>query len=301
MVVEGKKAGTATITVMVYDGVTDPISETFDVMVVSHNARPIVDLDPATVAEDGDTIPAATLTSLRRRLFISSGGGSETELSAIIHAGAAGTFEDAVTFSYAMGGSGTEDDIVSVEITPKKGVANTWKIALTPLKSGMQNVYITVKDKFGATAEIPTGNGSGTVDGDEPNTAQRLQFVAFVNTVPSLDNALADKTIVGTGTTSYTTAEHFVTGETTPKAGPKVGKMTADAAAPTPTGTDETTSDTTCSATSSKPGVATVGEETSGAFTVTGVATGTTDVTITCRDDEGFATDTAMITVRAVR
>jgi hypothetical protein len=301
MVVKGKKAGMATITVMVYDGVTDPISETFEVMVVSYNAKPIVDLDLTSTAEDG-TIPAALLTNLRQRLYVSSGGGIEAEISAVIHAGEAGTFEDAVMFSYDMGGSGSEDDIVSVDIAPKKGVANTWKIALTPLKPGMQNVFITVTDKFGATAETPSGTASGTPDADgEPNTVQRFSFVAFVNTVPSQDNALSDKTVVGTAETTYTTAEHFDTGETTPKAGPKIGSMTADFPAPAPTGTDETTSDTTCAATSSKPGVASVGAETSGVFTVTGVAVGTTDVTITCRDPEGFTTDTARITVRASR
>ena len=126
-------------------------------MVVRNNARacrrfgsrrrrkqPLKPVDPCEWSTDGPR------TKLGKALYRTSGGGVVTEIAATIHAGAAGNIQDAVTFEVAMGADGTDDDIVKVDITAKAGVTDVWKIALTPVKEGKQNVYVTVKDKFGS-------------------------------------------------------------------------------------------------------------------------------------------------------
>ena len=333
MVVKGKKAGPATITVMVYDGVTDPISETFDVMVVLNNAKPVVDLDLASADTDfidiDQTNGADPRSKLGKALYRTSGGGSVTEIAATIHAGAAGNIQDAVTFEVAMGADGTDDDIVKVNITAKAGVTDVWKIALTPVKEGKQNVYVTVKDKFGVTAETPEDviNADGEATGDDVDNAvvQRFQFVAFVNTVPKLAKALPAKTFIVNATAANLVriSEHFDTSEVPPAEGPKVGGMEKPAAAPGTDSSDvtaghlgpaETSLDaasTACTITTSDARIVDVNATDTGStfaipsatdqVTIIAVKAGTADVTITCRDDEDFATDTATITVRAVR
>ena len=339
LTVTGKTAGSATITVNAYDGVnTDPAMSSFDVMVVAKNARPVALLSLRTPdnTPSGLSITVNTVMGeqekLRAKLYKTNVRG-KTTISATIHAGD-DSFADKVSFSYAMGKDGDEDNIVDVEITPKSGAANMWEIKLTPLKAGMQNVYVTVKDKFGATAETPaSGDGAddNLIDGDNEITDQLFQFVAFVNTVPKLDMALADKTILSGAPHDYIIAEHFDTDEVPVTAGPKIGKMHKLAEAPGLSEDDdgvanggaivdaERDNDATCSATSSNVKVATVARhaitsgtvsgtaltatdtEKAGAIRVTGVGAGKAIVTVTCRDDEGPTTGTATITVRATR
>ena len=329
--VTGKGAGKAAVTVNAYDGVnTDPAMSSFDVMVVAKNARPALELSKARENDNpsGLSVTADPVTGeqekLRAKLYRTNVRG-KTTISATIHAGD-DPFADEVVFSYAMGKDGDEDNIVDVEITPKSGAANMWEIKLTPLKAGMQNVYVTVKDKFGATAETPE-SGDGTdddvTDDDDEITDQLFQFVAFVNTVPKLDMALADKTILSDATHDYIIAEHFDTDEASVAAGPKIGKMHKPAEAPGSQtandgvanggeiGATDRTNDATCSATSSDAKVASVARFTNGSATsgvekadairVTGVGAGKAIVTVTCRDNEGPATGTATITVRAAR
>ena len=339
MVVKGKKPGPATITVMVYDGVTDPVSATFDVMVVANNARPTVDLQIGnTTPNEGFVVStdAAYPSKLGKALYATSGVGSTTEIMAEIRAGEATGINDAITsdsFSFVMGKDGMDDDIVKVEITQKAGVANTWKIALTPMMEGQQNVYVIVKDKFGVTAETPEDavDADDVEDGDTA-VPQRFQFAALVNTIPKLEKALPDKTLIALATPAETKyidiSQYFDTSEALPTEGPKVDSMEKPALVPgaaaaggraagAPLVTANVSITTTCTITSSDISVVAFG--TTGITAIPGTTTtatinsdsdavnviptkaGTADITITCQDEEDYATDTATITVRAAR
>lgn len=304
MVVEGKKAGMVMITVKVWDGVNDPLESTFDVMVVANNARPVI-----------EQLAAADITKLGTKLYISRGAQTITVTSPVYAgvAGEDGAIVDEVTFSADMGAAGDGDDVVKVSVE-EGSKPNEWDITLTPLRSGLQNVRVTVTDKFGAKANADIGAGSDEADANE----NRWAFEVYVNTPPKLAVMLEDM-VLNVGTTPAPTVEirdHFDVNEKAPIAGPLQIDDTPDnltdeialLAAPTAreTGATDQARDTTCSWSTSKGAGGDVDLGEAGAsgnnpsITIPIAATdvGTYQLTIACRDPETIVSDTATITVR---
>ena len=287
--VTGKGAGSATVTVSAYDGVnTDPATASFDVMVVSDNAVPMVDW-PGAATDFSDAE-----TELMEAKILTANGPTMVSVVVSIDAGTAGAFDDAVTVKAIMGKKGAGDDIVSVGLTEKK--RGEWEVTLTPQAAGKQTVLLFVEDKFGASA--PLGDA----------------FVALVNTVPKLVNPATDRTIAVTavGTlavnTVYTMVEHFDLAEVAPS-GEAAGHADLYDATTNPTGTATVTPDTAetgfdgvCTSSSNDTAKATAtmanGGDLTAAATVAAVAAGTAEVTLTCSDTEGGMSDIAVVTVR---
>ena len=275
--VTGKGAGTATVTVSAYDGVNaDPATGTFDVIVVSDNAIPVVDFPGTT---ENFTTENGGLPGLTNKIYTANGP-TVVSVMVSIDPGTAGGFADTVTVNAIMGLAGDKDDIVSVGLVEKK--RGEWEITLTPKAEGKQNVQLEVKDKFGAVADF------GEV------------FAVVVNTVPKLVTPIPDRSIAVTAigslqtTTAYTIAEFFDFTEV-PPSGAASGEAVAGESTEVPT-TPET-NDHTCTASMNDTTIATVAVAADVA-TVTAVKTGTAEVTITCKDTETSVSDTAVITVR---
>ena len=169
----GKKVGTATVTIEVYDSVNDPIEGTFSVMVVASNVKPVVEeLPPGTATEGGDR------GKLAAKLYVGRGASTITISSIIYDFGDAEgtTGDDPLTFDPKVGNDGGDDDIVSVSVE-KGSKLDTWDVTLTPKKAGHQNVEVVVKDKFGSTADLS------------------WKFQVLVNTMPSVKAPLPNLTI----------------------------------------------------------------------------------------------------------
>ena len=307
--VMGKGAGSATITVNAYDGVsTESAESSFDVEVVASNVAPSVTVVSGT---SGGGANLASYTALSANLY------SEIEVTVKmdVDAGVAAGAKDAVTFNAIMGAKDADDDVVSVKVAEKAGKPGEFVITLTPKNSGRQTVYLLMEDKFGAE------------EWDEA-----LSFVAMVNTVPTRDDDLPAGKLYLTGDgrndETYTLSDYFVltekakSGISTTYANDSdlaaAGAMTrgqkyvANRDTEVPADLDTAITDATCTATMDDPSIATVGNGTTtgglvtltgtnvaaGTFTATAVKEGSTVLTIVCRDIEGGASGTAAITVR---
>ena len=278
----GKKAGPATITVKVHDGInTDPGVGTFDVMVVSNNAKPeIQELTGPVDTANTD------LAKLGAKLYVSRGV-SVVTVNSPIYAGVAAGVQDDVTFSADIGMLGSGDDVVSVSVV-KGSKPNDWDISLTPLTGGHQNVRLTIKDKFGVAADVGAADGEiGWV------------FEVYVNTPPKLVVPLDDSILasIAGDEVPIMITKHFDTGEATPTDGPV--DLTSGATPPAdlsgPAARTET-GETVCSwSTSGGEG----DDVEAGSFNVPKTTVGTYELTVACRDPEGIiASDTTMVTVR---
>jgi hypothetical protein len=273
LTITGETAGMTTIMVTAYDGVNaDPGVASFDVMVVSNNAPPVV------AFPSGSTFIDTEVSALGTKIYKMNGDSMVTVMVSI-DAGSAGNLSDEVTVKAVMGAKGDKDDIVSVGLAEKK--RGTWEITLTPKASGKQNVELMVEDKFGQSVAFGEA------------------FIALVNTVPELANPLSDRTIavdsIGTltSTTPYLLAEFFDLNEKAPTGADGDAVAGESTVAPTP----ETGSDSTCTASMNDVTVATVATDATTA-TVTAVKAGEAELTITCGDTEGSVSATAMVTVR---
>ena len=188
----GKKAGTATVTIEVYDGVNDPVEGTFSVMVVASNVKPVVAV--LSIGTDSD------VAKLGKKLYVDRGASTVTVTSIIYDYGATeGSAEDELKFDAKVGNTDTKDDDVVTVSVMKGSKPDTWDVTLTPKKAGQQNVEVMVKDKFGAMA------------------TNMWKFVVLVNTKPSVAIPLPDRTVtVGATAVNIQTAAHFKVTETDP-------------------------------------------------------------------------------------
>ena len=191
----GKKSGTATVTIEVYDGVNDPIEGTFNVMVVATNVKPTV-----TALAIGDNDDKA-VKNLAAKLYVGRGASTVTVKSVIYDFGEAegSTGDDSLDFDAEVGNAGKDDDILSSVSVAKGSKPDTWDITLDPKKAGHQNVVITVKDKFGAPADT------------------KWRFTVLVNTKPSVKIPLPSRTVTTAatddGTETIVIASYFTTDE----------------------------------------------------------------------------------------
>ena len=166
----GKKAGTATVTIEVYDSVNDPIEGTFSVMVVASNVMPTV--EALTIGADED------VHKLAAKIYVDRGASTVTVTSVIYDFGdTEGSAGDDLTFHPKVGNAGGDDDIVSVAVVKNSSKPDAWDVTLTPKKAGHQNVEVVVKDKFGSSAD--------TI----------WKFAVLVNTKPSVKVPTPDRTV----------------------------------------------------------------------------------------------------------
>ena len=268
--VTAKGVGSATITVEALDGVNQPVEGTFGVTVVESNTAPT-----SSVLTPG---AGNAMEALQPLLYISSGALKVT-IDSDARAGVASGIDDELVFDAKMGAAGTGDDIISFSAVPGSKVG-TWDVTLTPLKSGKQQVKVAITDKFGAAVELTS----------------RWEFIATVNTPPSLEKEAEDMTIVAGTTVVFSVAEHFDISVKAPSPGPDPVSDSDPTLETAPTG-GATDSPTVCSATTVPPQTSPI-DISGGTFNLP-AAVGTYDLTVTCQDAESAVHTTAKITVRA--
>ena len=214
----GKKVGTATVTIEVYDSVNDPIEGTFSVEVVASNVKPTA--SALSTGADGD------VKKLAAKLYVGRGVSTVTVSSVIYDFGEAegSAGDNPLSFHPVVGNAGGDDDIISVSVVDGSK-PDTWDVMLTPKKAGHQNVEITIKDKFGAAADTT------------------WKFEVLVNNKPSVKISLPDRTVTsGTGDAASTIAiaTYFTTVEIDPTQPIAGNGMSATASGPVVAGNSPT-------------------------------------------------------------
>ena len=292
----GKKAGTATVTISVYDGVNDPIEGTFSVMVVASNVKPVVGAQLSGIATTG-----GDLAKLAAKLYVDRGASTVTVTSVIYDFGdTEGTTGDEVTFHPKVGNTDTKDDVVSVSVM-KGSKPDTWDVTLTPKKAGHQNVEVVVKDKFGSPAvlswkfqvlvntkpsvTVPLPNL--TIDEDTPITVATYIELAEKDPTQPLWNDPTDDPDEGM-IPATSTSEHadYINPASTDEHRPS---RTADATCSFSTSPDQDDSTTTANEGS--------GSVSGGSVVLPRTKVGQYSLSIACRDAEYVAVSTSMITV----
>jgi hypothetical protein len=281
--VTAKGVGSAMITVEALDGVNAPVEGSFGVMVLESNAAPTT-----SGLGTGATSEAAKLEPL---LYISAGA-SKVTINSDARPGAASGIDDALKFDAKMGASGSDDDIVSVSVAAGSKVG-TWDVTLTPLMSGKQQVRVAITDKFGSA-----------VSADTPDT--RWAFIATVNTPPSLEKELEDRTLLTTSSgaaIAVSIAEHFDTAEKAPSAGPDPTSADDPTLEEPPAATEGMTPAAATCSFSTSPNQANGGSGpiTADTFNIPVDTAGTFHLTVLCQDEESAVHTTAKITVRPAR
>jgi hypothetical protein len=279
--VTAKGVGSATITVEALDGVNPPVEGTFGVTVVESNTAPT-----STLFSQDEALPAA----LEPLLYISSGALKVT-INSDARAGAASGIDDELIFDAKMGAAGTDDDIISFSVVPGSTVG-TWDVTLTPLMSGKQQVRVAITDKFGSAVAA----------------ANRWTFIATVNTPPSLEKELEDRTLLTNSTgadVQVSIAEHFDTAEKAPSAGPDLTTDEPPVLEAVAADDGATPDPATCSFSTSPlqdpTGTSGAGVVDADTFNIPVATAGTFHLTVLCQDEESAVHTTAKITVRTAR
>jgi hypothetical protein len=155
----------ATITVSAYDGVNDPVTSSFDVIVVTINSAPAVTgVDPIEPLVDTDAAPDADPPTLAIKNKLYKAAGTITrEFKATVDPGSIGTAKEMLKFRAFV----AAPKVVSVTTPVSVGI-NTYSVSIKAVKAslnddaaaagaaalGATKVMIFARDSFGAESVV---------------------------------------------------------------------------------------------------------------------------------------------------